>query len=51
VTLARGGRVERYWVAEPAPAEAVPVLRKYMSEVRVTPYFDAGPDPRCGDRG
>ncbi len=45
VTLARGARAERYRVVEPAPAEAVPVLRKYMTEVRVTrPYFDAAPD-------
>jgi F420H(2)-dependent quinone reductase len=45
VTLSRRGRAERYRVAEPEPAEAVPVLRKYMSKVRVTrPYFDAAPD-------
>src|SRR6266542_1792922 len=45
VTLARGGHAERYRIAEPAPSEAVPVLRKYMTEVRVTrPYFDAALD-------
>jgi deazaflavin-dependent oxidoreductase (nitroreductase family) len=45
VTLGRGGRTDRYQVAEAAPAEAVPVLRKYLTEVRVIrPYFDAAPD-------
>lgn len=44
VTLSRGGRQARYEIAEPAPGEAVPVLRKYMNEIRVTrPYFDATP--------
>lgn len=32
-------------VSEPAPADAVPVLRTYMAQIRVTrPYFDAAPD-------
>jgi deazaflavin-dependent oxidoreductase (nitroreductase family) len=45
VTLSRAGRSERYTVHEVTPKEAVPVLRKYIREVRVTrPYFDAGPD-------
>jgi hypothetical protein len=45
VTLRRGRRMERYRIAETSPAQAVPVLRKYIAEVRVTrPYFDAGPD-------
>ena len=45
VTLSRGRRTERYRIAEASPAEAVPVLRRYMVEVRVTrPYFDAAPD-------
>jgi len=44
VTLSRGGRQARYAIAEPAPGEAVPVLRKYMTDIRVTrPYFDATP--------
>jgi deazaflavin-dependent oxidoreductase (nitroreductase family) len=44
VELSRGGRAERYRVAEAGGEEAVPVLRKYISEIRVTrPYFDASP--------
>ena len=44
VTLSRGVRQTRYAVAEPAPGEAVPVLRKYLTDIRVTrPYFDAAP--------
>jgi deazaflavin-dependent oxidoreductase (nitroreductase family) len=45
VTLSRGRRRADYEVTEPSPSEAVPVLRKYMNEVRVTrAYFDVGPD-------
>ena len=45
VTLNRGGRTEKYKIAEASPAEAVPVLRKYLADVRVVrPYFDAAPD-------
>ena len=45
VTLRRGRGSKRYTVTEPAPADAVPVLRKYMAQIRVTrPYFDAAPD-------
>ena len=48
VTLSRGGRRARYAIAEPKPGEEVGeevgVLRKYLSDVRVTrPYFDATP--------
>ena len=44
VTLSRGGRSRRYKVIEPEPAQAVPVLRNYMDQVRVTrAYFDATP--------
>lgn len=44
VTLSRGGRQHRYAIAEPAPGEAVPVLRKYLTDIRVIrPYFDATP--------
>jgi deazaflavin-dependent oxidoreductase (nitroreductase family) len=45
VTLCRGRSARRYTVSEPAPADAVPVLRTYMAQIRVTrPYFDAAPD-------
>ena len=44
VTLRRGGRSERFSVEDVEPVAAVPVLRKYMAEVRVTRrYFDATP--------
>jgi len=44
VTLSRGGQQARYAIAEPAPGEAIPVLRKYMTDIRVTrAYFDAAP--------
>lgn len=45
VTLRRGRSSQLYTVTEPAPSEAVPVLRRYMAQIRVTrPYFDAAPD-------
>jgi deazaflavin-dependent oxidoreductase (nitroreductase family) len=45
VTLSRGGRTQKYRVAEASATQAVPVLRKYLTEVRVVrPYFDAAPD-------
>jgi len=45
VTLSRGRQSERFRVEEADRPAAVPVLRKYMSEIRVTrPYFDASPD-------
>jgi hypothetical protein len=32
-------------VTEPGPSEAVPVLRRYITQIRVTwPYFDAASD-------
>lgn len=44
VTLSRGSRTARYAVADPEPRDAVPVLRKYLTEVRVTrPYFEVTP--------
>ena len=44
VTLTRGGHSERLAVHEVEPAEGVPVLRQYMTEVKVTRrYFDANP--------
>ena len=45
VTLKRGRHAERFEVHEADSAEAIPVLRQYMVQVRVTrPYFDAAPD-------
>src|SRR5919201_4462390 len=45
VTLSRGGRSETYKVEEAAAEDAVPVLRKYIAEIRVTRrYFDATPN-------
>ena len=45
VTLRRGRRSQRYTVSEPDPREAVPVLREYITRIRVArPYFDATPD-------
>jgi hypothetical protein len=44
VTLSRGGRSQRFAVEETAPTAAVPVLRRYITEIRVTrPYFDVSP--------
>jgi deazaflavin-dependent oxidoreductase (nitroreductase family) len=41
VGLSRGGRTERVRVFELSPEASAPVLRQYISEVRVTqPYFD-----------
>jgi hypothetical protein len=45
VTLSRGGRSERVAIFEVQPAEAAPVLRRYVAQVPITkPYFDVGPD-------
>jgi hypothetical protein len=45
VTLSRGGRSEMFGVDEAAAQTAIPVLRTYISEIKVTrPYFDANPD-------
>jgi deazaflavin-dependent oxidoreductase (nitroreductase family) len=45
VKLSRGGQTERYKITEAAAEDAVPVLRKYLVEIRVTrPYFDASPN-------
>ncbi len=44
VTLSRGRRSDRFKVEEVAPEAAVPVLRRYIDEIRVTrAYFDANP--------
>src|SRR5262249_12699322 len=45
VTLSRGGRSATYKVEEAGAENAIPVLRKYIAEIRVTrPYFDATRD-------
>ena len=45
VTLTRGRQAERFEIHEVDPTQAIPVLRQYMDQVRVTrPYFDAAPD-------
>ena len=42
VTLSRGRSSRRYEVTEPAPPDAVPVLREYITQIEVTrPYFVA----------
>jgi deazaflavin-dependent oxidoreductase (nitroreductase family) len=45
VTLSRGGNSETLKVEEATAPAAIPVLRAYIDEIRVTrPYFDASPD-------
>jgi deazaflavin-dependent oxidoreductase (nitroreductase family) len=45
VTLSRGRRVESVSIRELSPADAAPVLQRYVSRVPITrPYFDASPD-------
>jgi deazaflavin-dependent oxidoreductase (nitroreductase family) len=45
VTLSRAGRTAHFGVVETELPEAIPVLRKYIAEIRVTrAYFDAEPD-------
>ncbi len=43
VTLSRGSRERRYGITEPTPAEAVPVLRKYIAEIRATALLRCRP--------
>jgi deazaflavin-dependent oxidoreductase (nitroreductase family) len=44
VTLSRGSHSQTFKVEEVGVEDAVPVLRKYIAEIRVTrPYFDATP--------
>jgi hypothetical protein len=44
VTLRRGRRAETVAIVEVVPAEAAPVLKRYVSEVPITrPYFDVTP--------
>jgi hypothetical protein len=45
VTLSRGRHTDKFKVEEAELEAAVPVLRKYIAEIRVTrPYFNANPD-------
>jgi deazaflavin-dependent oxidoreductase (nitroreductase family) len=45
ITLSRGSHSETYKVEEVGAETAIPVLRKYIAEIRVTrPYFDASPN-------
>ena len=45
VTLRRGARSEKFRVDEVAAQIAIPVLRAYIGQIKVTrPYFDANPD-------
>jgi deazaflavin-dependent oxidoreductase (nitroreductase family) len=45
VTLSRGGRSEKFSVVEADVQTAIPVLRAYIAEIKVTrSYFDANPD-------
>ena len=53
VRLSRGGRSETYKVGEAGAEDAIPVLREYIAEIRVTrSYFEATPRlirrRRCG---
>jgi deazaflavin-dependent oxidoreductase (nitroreductase family) len=44
VTLSRGGRSEKFSVDEADAQTAIPVLRAFIREIKVTrPYFDAYP--------
>jgi len=45
ITLTRGKRSETLPIRELPPAEAAPVLQRYITRVPITrPYFDATPD-------
>ena len=45
VTLSRGGRSEKFRVVEPDTQTAIPALRAYIDQIKVTrPYFEAAPD-------
>jgi deazaflavin-dependent oxidoreductase (nitroreductase family) len=45
ITLSRGTRSETLPIRELSPAEAAPVLQRYVTRVPITrPYFDAKPD-------
>ncbi len=45
VTLSRGKRLERVVLFDVEPAEAAPVLKRYVAQVPITrPFFDVKPD-------
>jgi deazaflavin-dependent oxidoreductase (nitroreductase family) len=45
VTLSRGKRLERVVLFDVEPAEAAPVLKRYVTQVPITrPFFDVTPD-------
>lgn len=45
VTLCRGNKAETVDIIEVGPAEAAPVLKRYVTDVPITrPYFDVRPD-------
>jgi deazaflavin-dependent oxidoreductase (nitroreductase family) len=45
VTLSRGRHTNKFKVEEPDVEAALPVLRRYIAEIRVTrPYFNANPN-------
>jgi deazaflavin-dependent oxidoreductase (nitroreductase family) len=49
VTLSRGSRAEAVLVFELEPAEAAPVLQRYVRQVPITgPFFDATPQSGLG---
>jgi deazaflavin-dependent oxidoreductase (nitroreductase family) len=50
ITLSRGRRSETVPIRELGPAEAAPVLQRYITRVPITrPYFDAKPDSALSD--
>ncbi|HEY7436019.1 MAG TPA: nitroreductase family deazaflavin-dependent oxidoreductase [Methylomirabilota bacterium] len=50
ITLSRGKRSETLSIRELGPAEAAPVLQRYITRVPITrPYFDANPDSPLAD--
>jgi deazaflavin-dependent oxidoreductase (nitroreductase family) len=51
VTLSRGSTVETYVATELEPAEAAPILKRYVSEhpLTVAPYFDTKKDAPVDD--
>ena len=50
ITLSRGRRSETVPIRELGPADAAPVLQRYITRVRITrPYFDARPDSPLSD--
>lgn len=49
VTLSRSSRSERVAIFELEPAEAAPVLKRYVTQIPITrPFFDATPESSLG---